>query len=229
MNRRKFLQVGSAVAAATGIGRIMPDFAAASNPHFHSFGVEEPGPLTVRFLGTGAADWDGRDARGELRRLSSILLDRRILVDFTPSDGDMLSPESALEAIFYTHSHADHFNPAAALKLRPGRIFLSETWIERAVAGFDKASAETGSPVPEIIPLSVGDRVTVGGMTLTALPANHATRDLKEQALIYLVEKGSVRLLYATDTGGVPAVAARLAGIVEDYPDYSRSGEFFAD
>ena len=33
--------------------------------------------LKVRFLGTGAADWNGRDARGELRRLSSILVDVR--------------------------------------------------------------------------------------------------------------------------------------------------------
>ena len=31
--------------------------------------------LLVRFLGTGAADWDGVDERGELRRLSSVLLD----------------------------------------------------------------------------------------------------------------------------------------------------------
>ncbi len=213
MNRRRFFQVGTAVAVATGMGGIMPAIAAASNPLLHSFGIEEPGPLTVRFLGTGAADWDSRDARGELRRFSSILLDSRILVDFTPSDGDMLSPEFASEAIFYTHSHADHFHPAAALKLHPNRIFLGETWIDRARADFDKASVETGLPVPEIIPLAIGDRVTVGGMTLTALPANHATRDLKEQALIYLIEKGSVRLLYATDTGGIPAVAARLAGI----------------
>ena len=50
-------------------------------------------------------------------------------------------------------------------------------------------------------------------MTLTALPANHATGDLKEQTLMYLIEKQDVRVLYATDTGGIPAIAARLIGI----------------
>ena len=31
--------------------------------------------------------------------------------------------------------------------------------------------------------------------------------------MMYLVEKKDVRVLYATDTGGIPAIAARIAGI----------------
>ena len=46
--------------------------------------------LLFRFLGTGAADWNGLDERGEQRRLSSVLVDGRILLDFTQSDADML-------------------------------------------------------------------------------------------------------------------------------------------
>ena len=34
-----------------------------------------------------------------------------------------------------------------------------------------------------------------------------------EQALIYLIEKQNTRLLYATDTGGIPALATRMSGI----------------
>ena len=45
--------------------------------------------LTVRFLGTGAADWNGRDERGELRRLSSILIDQKVLIDYTETAFDM--------------------------------------------------------------------------------------------------------------------------------------------
>ncbi|MBR4929404.1 MAG: hypothetical protein IKZ00_01230, partial [Bacteroidaceae bacterium] len=45
------------------------------------------------------------------------------------------------------------------------------------------------------------------------LPASHATEKFYEQTLIYLIEKAGVRLIYATDTGGIPAIAARLAGI----------------
>ena len=76
--------------------------------------------LKVRFLGTGAADWHGRDRRGELRRLTSILVDGRILIDFTSSDRDMLPQGCRPEAVFYTHSHEDHYDPAAAIALGIG-------------------------------------------------------------------------------------------------------------
>ena len=67
--------------------------------------------------------------------------------------------------------------------------------------------------MPEIIPLYVGQKVNVGDVAITPLPASHATGYQFEQTLMYLVEKQGVRLIYATDTGGIPAVAARLAGI----------------
>ena len=167
----------------------------------------------MRFLGTGAADWNGRDDRGELRRLSSVLLDNKILIDFTPTDEDMIPTGVKPEAIFYTHSHGDHYNPPAALRLGLKKVFLGGTWIDRAMEDFAKAAKENDLKVPEIVPLSPGDKVTIHGMTLTALPANHATGDLKEQTLMYLIEKQAVRVLYATDTGGIPAIAARIVGI----------------
>jgi hypothetical protein len=34
-----------------------------------------------------------------------------------------------------------------------------------------------------------------------------------EQTLMYLIEKNKARVIYATDTGGIPAMAARIAGI----------------
>ena len=172
-----------------------------------------PGPLKVRFLGTGAADWNGVDERGELRRLSSSLWDNLVLIDFTPTDEDMLPPGVRPEVIFYTHSHGDHYNPYSALKLGVKRVYLGSTWVERARDNFAKASSETGLQVPEIIPVSPGDKATVFGLTFTTLPSNHATGDRKEQTLMYLVEKQENRVLYATDTGGIPAIAARLAGI----------------
>lgn len=209
--------------------------------------------LKVRFLGTGAADWKGPDARGEHRRLTSILLDDRIFIDFTESDADML-PESfraakdnctfpgsfraakdngtlpgsngsskanqiqepsqgtKCDAIFYTHSHGDHFDAAAELRhIGARKVYVGETWVDRARGEFVKASSNL--PLPEIIPLKIGDKVTIGDITITALPANHSTGDDSEQTLIFLVEKADVRLLYATDTGGILSRAARIAGI----------------
>ena len=237
MDRRKFLNIGAEAALATGIAGMLPECATAaagakaaaagtpeslsagqaaaniSGPVHLKEGEEDASPLHMRFLGTGAADWNGRDERGELRRLSSVLLDSKVLIDFTPTDEDMLPKGAKPEVIFYTHSHGDHYNPAAALRLGLRKIYLGSSWIARAKADFEKASEETGIKIPEIVPLSPGDKVTICGMTLTALPANHATGDLKEQTMMYLIEKQEVRVLYATDTGGIPAIAARLVGI----------------
>ena len=224
MDRRKFLNISAGAAVATGVAGVLPGCAAAagaqraaatsaSDPVHIKLSEEAGTPLKMRFLGTGAADWNGRDDRGELRRLSSVLLDSKVLIDFTPTDEDMIPAGVKPEVIFYTHSHGDLYNPKAALKLGIKSVFLGATWVERAKADFEKAAKETGGKVPEITPLSLGDKVTVHGMTLTALPANHATGDLKEQTLIYLIEKQEVRVLYATDTGGIPAIAARLVGI----------------
>lgn len=227
MDRRKFLNISTGAAVATGVAGMLPGCAAAAgakrtaseastrsgDPVHIKLGDESGAPLKMRFLGTGAADWNGRDDRGELRRLSSVLLDDKVLIDFTPSDEDMIPAGVKPEVIFYTHSHGDHYNPSAALRLGLKRIHLGSSWVERAKADFEKASKETGIKVPKIVPLSPGDKVTICGMTLTALPANHATGDLKEQTLMYLIEKQDVRVLYATDTGGIPAIAARLIGI----------------
>lgn len=224
MDRREFLNISAGAAVATGVAGMLPGCAAAtgaqraaatsaSDPVHIKLGDEAGTPLTMRFLGTGAADWNGRDDRGELRRLSSILLDNKVLIDFTPSDKDMIPAGVKPGVIFYTHSHGDHYNPEAALRIGIKRVYLGATWIDRARKDFAETSERTGLPVPEITPLSLGDKVTINGMTITALPANHATGDLKEQTLIYLIEKQEVRVMYATDTGGIPAIAARIVGI----------------
>lgn len=169
--------------------------------------------LCVRFLGTGAADWLGPEPDGEYRRTTSVLLDGVVLIDFNACNADMLPPGRHPEVVFYTHSHDDHYNAEAALELGVHRVYVSETWADRCREDFVKASAKSGKPVPDIIALGIGRAIEDSGLKLTALPANHATGHIDEQCLIYLVEKGDVRLLYATDTGGIMAVAARLAGI----------------
>lgn len=169
--------------------------------------------LHVRFLGTGAADWNGPDERGEHRRLSSILLDGAVLIDYTARALDMLPQGCRPATIFYTHSHGDHYNPADALRLGIRDVYLSQTWYDTAVSEFRRAARELKQPMPAIHPLCIGSQVQLGELTISPLPANHATGYLMEQTLLYLVEKGTARLIYATDTGGIPATAARLAGI----------------
>lgn len=205
MDRKTFLKTSAA------------SILAASTSSLHAKALDavtaQSEGLKVRFLGTGAADWNGRDERGEHRRLSSILMDDRIFVDLTATNLEMIPAEAHPDTIFYTHSHGDHYHPATALRAGVRRIYLSQTWYDIAKADFQRAAKQAELPMPEIIPLYVGQRVQVGDIAITPLPASHATGYQFEQTLIYLIEKQGVRLVYATDTGGIPAVAARLAGI----------------
>lgn len=213
MNRRDFLKLSGAAVAVAGISGGIRTSATGRPSGIPGLAAEKTDGLKVRFLGTGAADWNGRDERGELRRLTSALIDGHILVDFTPTDRDMIPEGCRPDVIFYTHSHGDHFNAEAATSLGIKDAYFGNTWEKKAKESFSGAAKKLGRPAPRRHPLAVGQSVTIGDVTFTALPANHATEDPSEQTLIYLVEKGDVRLLYATDTGGIPIAAARLAGI----------------
>ena len=217
MDRRKFIRTGTAAVAAgtiaapsllmaattggsqtkptTGSSQTKPTTKEAFPSGFSSeTGKAGKEDLLFRFLGTGAADWNGLDERGEQRRLSSVLVDGRILLDFTQSDADML-PKGfrKADAVFYTHSHYDHYDPKAELEhIHAKVVYVGETWLERAREDFRKASEQLGKPAPEVRGLSVGQSAVVGDLTVTALPANHATGDDNELTMMFLVEKGPV-------------------------------------
>ena len=223
MKRRKFLEIAALTPLAA---TVLPPIAHAqippTRPSRGGFPPRDPGPATyeptgpgiqVRFLGTGAADWNGPSAGGELRRHASILADGKVLFDYTPSAADMVPAGLHPEVIFYTHSHSDHYHPKSALELGIRRGYLGETWLERGTRDFERAADETGRPMPEIIPLRLGQAVEQDGLTVTPLPANHQSNHVTEETLIFLIEKDSTRLLYATDTGGLTARATGYAGI----------------
>ena len=170
MNRREFIVGATAAGVMSG-----------------AFAKEGPAGLRIRFLGTGASDWKGLDERGEWRRWSSILVDNAVLVDFTAQSVDQLPAGVRPEAIFYTHSHRDHYDPAEA--------------------------GELGVAVPAVRGLAFGETVEERGVRFTCVPANHGTSRTGERAGMFLIEKGEERLLYATDTGGIMAEAARIVGI----------------
>lgn len=205
MERRSFLKASALSLMAMNTGIAEGQTATQT--------TAQAGEVKVRFLGTGAADWNGRDDRGELRRLSSILVDDSILFDLTAHNPEMIPSGIAPQTVFYTHSHGDHYHPETALKQGVKKVYLSQTWYDIAVQDFKRAAAKLKAEMPQIIPLHIGQPVQIGNLSVTPLPASHATEKFYEQTLIYLIEKAGVRLIYATDTGGIPAVAARLAGI----------------
>jgi phosphoribosyl 1,2-cyclic phosphodiesterase len=205
MDRRDFLKVSSVSLMAMGADDVAAKMFEPSQ--------EKKEGMSVRFLGTGAADWNGPDNRGEQRRLSSILVDNNVLFDFTVGNIEMIPAGLKPEVVFYTHSHNDHYHPESALKIGVRKVYLSQTWFDIAKADFEKASKKLNVQMPELIPLYIGQVVHVDGLRITPLPASHATSKLFEQTLIFLIEKSEARVMYATDTAGIPAVAARLAGI----------------
>lgn len=202
MDRRTFL--GAAALAATAVATQTPLSASPANKK------SEPG-LSVRFLGTGAADWNGPDGRGEHRRLSSVLVERSFLIDFTATARDMLPEGVRPEVIFYTHSHSDHYDPAAALEVGVRQVYVHESIFWKVQRDFRGAAEKQALPMPVITSLCFGASVRVGDVLVTALPASHFVSP-EEETQIYLLEKDGVRLLYATDTGGLTAKAARLGG-----------------
>ena len=220
MNRRNFLKLSAAMVVAAGTNQ-EPVFAATETTSpkapYSTEGIKaRPQDLSVRFLGTGASGYYKDTTR---RRHSSVLLDRKILIDLNKCGWEMMPKRCRPEVLFYTHSHPDHYEPATAIEAGIKRIYLSETWMDKARKDFQKYSNEKHLPMPELLPLSVGQSIEEEGLVFTPMPANHATGDYKEQALIYLVEKGTtkeslgVRLLYATDTGGIMGIAGRISGI----------------
>ena len=207
MKRRTFLG-GMSAAAAVGLATDTVGRAVPSAPS----GDEG---LHVRFLGSGSACWEKEPRTSKIfRRYSSALIDRRFLIDYTWMAEDMLPEGCRPDTVIYTHSHGDHYDPRAAVKLGVKHVYLQRGWLADAKRDFEKAAEKVGRDVlgapckpPEIHPLDVCVPFNLGGYEILPLPGNHWTGKPHEQALIYKVTKrcrdGAVRLLYATDTSGL--------------------------
>ena len=145
--------------------------------------------MKLYFPGTGAADWNGPDDRGEYRRLTSTLIDGCLLIDVNPEALELIPDKNAVTAVAFTHSHSDHFNIEALRALAPCTVYAHESW----------ANEIEGDGLT-IVPLKLGEEITaVTGHVLTAMPANHSTEKAYEQPLHYLIERDEIRILYATD------------------------------
>jgi len=188
--------------------------------------------IRVRFLGCGASGWDAKWAKTKphMRRQSSLLVENRVLIDFTACSFDKLPKECRPEALFQTHSHGDHYNPRSAVKSGVRCVFVQESWADAAREQIQRAADELGMPSPEVVALPSGQPVSVCGLRITGVPANHSTsrvtNGVLERTSLYLIEKGASRLLYATDTGGIPGDAARMVGI--DYHINAKTMERYA-
>ena len=225
--RKEFIAAAAAFAAVRGA---VADHTVTGN--------NERG-IRVRFLGSGAAGWKPEWAKRNpnMRRQSSVLLENKVLIDFTHSAFDMLPAGCRPEVLFQTHSHGDHYSPSAAVKSGVKRMYVQESWAAAARRDIEAAANKLRLPAPEVVAIPFGMPIEECGLRLTGVPANHSTSRVTEGRLertsLYLVEKGPARLLYATDTGGIPGDAARMIGIdphirEDNFSRYAQSESYVA-
>jgi adenosylcobinamide kinase/adenosylcobinamide-phosphate guanylyltransferase len=192
--------------------------------------------MRITLLGTGSADgWpnpfcacascDAERADGRSRAPSSALVDDVILVDCGPTTPHLPGRSdvtlSRVAHVLVTHGHPDHLHPAFLLSRSwtspigtlhvwgPARaIDLCRDWI----------GPDSGVDLHVVTPLDEVELSTsAGAYRVRVLPAAHAHGNgdaLAEEAVLFdLTAPDGQRLLYATDTGPLPAsTIAAIAG-----------------
>jgi len=155
--------------------------------------------MEIKFLGTGAADWNWQDFPEGTRGSTVTLLDGHILIDaghtvlwnFKKAGID----PSVVTDILITHSHSDHFNVPQIEEIieRTGRTVN--------VYATPQALARIHSDKCVKYPLTWGNKFSIGNYTFTVLPANHETGVAREEAFHFLIDSPEKRVLYALDGG----------------------------
>ena len=159
----------------------------------------------ILFLGTGAADWNYKTdiEMPDFRGFSGMLIDGHIMIDcgsgaFSYEDRFAIDGLfKNVDTVFMTHSHEDHFGPE---------------WVSRLCKESEKHVTLYGDKIFEkllpkeenltFVPLDsrYHESVEVSGYKVTALKANHATRQPEEQPLHYFFE-GEKNLFIGYDGG----------------------------
>jgi adenosylcobinamide kinase/adenosylcobinamide-phosphate guanylyltransferase len=185
--------------------------------------------VNLTLLGTGSADgWPNPHcscascatarSTGRLRGQTAALLDGVLLLDCGPEAPQAAQRAgvdlTALRHVLVTHAHPDHCAPA---------FLLYRSWVlpqpldvvgpEDVLEQFRHWVAPD-SPV-RFRPVREGSALTLGDYRVRALPAAHGHRP--GQAVLYDVTGPGGRLLYATDTGPLPAATVEaVAGAAFD-------------
>ena len=174
--------------------------------------------MRVTLLGTGAADgwpnpWctclscgDAR-RRGVLRRPTSALVDGALLLDLAPGPPPVEVCLAGVRTVLVTHDHPDHCAPLA---------LLARQWVRReeplTVAGpspvLEAVRPWLGPDDPvELVPVTAGAVVQRAGYEVHALAGDHEVPTV----LYDITGPDGARLLYASDTGPLPAATVEAA------------------
>ena len=118
-----------------------------------------------------------------------------------------------LDAIFLTHSHADHVHGLDDVRPfcreKPLPVYGNKLTIAEMTGRFSYvfgAEAQRGGGKPRLLPQVVNGPVRIGGLTLTPVPVKHGIFDIlgwEVRETAFPVEKSN-SFLYLTDTSAIP-------------------------
>ncbi len=160
--------------------------------------------MKLHYIGTGAADWDPKAASADpaFRRLTCAKLNDDMMIDcgpcvfeFTETFG---SPDlyKNVTAILVTHSHGDHFHADSIARLANEANAPVTVYGDPVIGGLLSLSEKL-----HFVPLTCFETVSIGGYSVTALPANHSTPIKEEQPVHYVIEDAAEdkRLFWGCD------------------------------
>jgi L-ascorbate metabolism protein UlaG (beta-lactamase superfamily) len=113
-----------------------------------------------------------------------------------------LSPLDFAGVVLISHLHRDHLDRPSLRRLRPGTVVVAPRGAARVLRGL------RGAEVKEV---SAGEAVSVGEVTITAIPAIHDHRrdpwGPRAQPVGYLLDSGRCRIYFPGDTEMFPGMA----------------------
>ncbi len=176
--------------------------------------------MDVLLLGTGSADgWPNpfcecrscaaMRAAGEVRAQTAALVDGTLMLECGPD-----APRSAarlgrslagVRHLLVTHAHPDHWGPPALMwrSWTQARHPLDIVGPPAVLASVAEWAGEQQPVRPHAV--KAGDRLRVGGYNVRVLAAAHSTPTVGPAVLYDLTGPDGTRLLWATDTGPLPA------------------------
>jgi|DEB0MinimDraft_6_1074348.scaffolds.fasta_scaffold17354_3 phosphoribosyl 1,2-cyclic phosphate phosphodiesterase len=210
-DRRRFLKATSIGTASLAAGGLFGSaYAEEGKPQEATNAANNPAEknMELLFLGTGAANWPKKYpplektlARGEVRGMSSMLVNGHILIDCGSTVLDVMKRYDVNPAeitdILLTHTHADHLHSDTLLAL----VASSDSTLG-PVRFWGDPEALKRAPDSDRIekrPVEIGKSFKVHGLGMTGLEANHHVAGSEETCLIYLIEGAARSVLYATD------------------------------
>lgn len=142
---------------------------------------------------------------------SSIRIAAEKIVYFDPFK--ITEAKNDADIIFITHEHFDHFSPEDIAKV------ASDNTAFVAPASVVQTVADSGISRDKIVPIDPGDKKTVCGILVEAVPAYNINKNFHIRSndwLGYIVALGGQRIYVAGDTDATPeakAVSCNIAMI----------------